>query len=199
LTRFAAQRRDSLFAVRDSLLSQRDTWSARIDSLRGAAVAPLDEAIDGAVVIPAPASADTDPPVPLPADSLRAEATRLEAALAALVVPDSTEIIASGFLPGSVLADSIYCRAPLVLRFESITDTTRVTDIVYDGSEFDVADVPSGAYRGRVWRDLVSDEQFDATLEPGVKEPITVWVPPGEAGIVDTLSMRRADDSETSP
>ena len=76
-------------------------------------------------------------------------------------------------------------RAPLVLRFESVTDTTLVTDIVYDGTEFDVGDVPSGAYRGRVWRDLITDERFDDALEPGLREPVTIWVPPGEAGALD--------------
>lgn len=166
---------DSLFARRDSLLTARATLEARSDSLFGEALAPE--------------GAGTNP------DSLRAAATALRSEAAAIDVPDSAAIAVLRLHTEAETADSVYCGADIVARFASERDTTRVSDRG-QGTPLSVliADVPPGPYLGRVWRDLNGDDAFDAGVEPG-RDSLWVWVAPGQAGVVDTLTLGRREEN----
>ena len=53
-----------------------------------------------------------------------------------------------------------------------------------------IGDVPPGAYDTVVWRDLDTDARFDPEREPGIAVS-RLWVPPGQAGVVDTVRLVR--------
>jgi hypothetical protein len=173
LTARLAARSDSIGARRDSLLIRRKTLLARADSLLGEAVAPGDSTA-------------------VPADSLRRSAAALTEEAGGLDIPDSLAIVAARQIPAAARADSVYCLGAIVARFRADRDTVvreeRPPGV--DG-EFSISDVPPGAYRGLVWRDIDGDGAYTASREPGSVDSVSVWVAPGGDGVLDTLRIGR--------
>jgi hypothetical protein len=173
LTARLAARADSVGALRDSLLTRRKALLARADSLLGEAVAPRDSAA-------------------VPPDSLRRTARALTEEAEALEIPDSLAVVAARQIPAEARADSVYCLGAMVARFRAERDT-----IVHEerpagvDGEFSIADVPPGAYRGLVWRDIDGDSAYTASREPGSVDSVSVWVAPGGDGVLDTLQIGR--------
>jgi len=169
---------DSTLAARDSLLALRATWTARVDSLLGEAVAP--------------SAPDTANAPAARAEALRARADSLRAASEALVIPDSQAVASRARLSEPERADSLYCVLPVRARFAAVGDTT-VAEATLGGTDgaYRIVSLPPGTYSGHVWRDLDPDERYDPGREPGSRDSLRFWVAPGRTAIPDTVRIRR--------